>query len=156
MIDIRKIQVGYRNESVGTLQEDISRGVCVFEYDKSWLSNGFSLSPTELPLQSGLLYADKDKLGGTFAVFEDSLPDGYGLYLLDRILRKQGVSLRDLTPLQRLSIVGNGGMGALTYRPLMPGIQAQQELDGEERLDSLQEEALKVLSEKESGDASIL
>ena len=156
MIDIRKIQVGYRNESVGTLQEDISRGVCVFEYDKSWLSNGFSLSPTELPLQSGLLYADKDKLGGTFAVFEDSLPDGYGLYLLDRILRKQGVSLRDLTPLQRLSIVGNGGMGALTYRPLMPGLQAQQELDGEERLDSLQEEALKVLSEKESGDASIL
>ena len=156
MIDIRKIQVGYRNESVGTLQEDISRGVCVFEYDKSWLPNGFSLSPTELPLQSGLLYADKDKLGGTFAVFEDSLPDGYGLYLLDRILRKQGVSLRDLTPLQRLSIVGNGGMGALTYRPLMPGIQAQQELDGEERLDSLQEEALKVLSEKESGDASIL
>ena len=154
--DVKKIQVLYRNLPVGTLQMDPSLGVCVFEYEKSWIANGFSLSPTELPLQSGLFYADKDKLDGVFAVFEDSLPDGYGLYLLDRILRKNHTSLRELTPLQRLSIIGNGGMGALTYRPVMPGIQAQEELDGEERLDHIQEEALDVLSEKDSADAALL
>ena len=107
MVDVNKIQVLYHNRPVGILQMDSSRGVCVFEYDKSWLAGGFSLSPTELPLQSGLFYADKDKLGGVFATFEDSLPDGYGLYLLDRILRKLGSSLNELTPLQRLSIIGN-------------------------------------------------
>lgn len=156
MVDVKKIQVLYRNLPVGILQMDASRGVCVFEYEKSWLADGFSLSPTELPLQSGLTYADKDKLGGVFATFEDSLPDGYGLYLLDRILRKQGSSLEEITPLQRLSIIGNGGMGALTYQPVMTGFQAQAELEGEQQLDYLQEEALKVLSEKSGGDASLL
>lgn len=156
MVDVKKIQVLYRNLPVGILQMDASRGVCVFEYEKSWLADGFSLSPTELPLQSGLMYADKDKLGGVFATFEDSLPDGYGLYLLDRILRKQGSSLEEITPLQRLSIIGNGGMGALTYQPVMTGFQAQAELEGEQQLDYLQEEALKVLSEKSGGDAYLL
>lgn len=156
MVDVKKIQVLYRNLPVGILQMDASRGVCVFEYEKSWLADGFSLSPTELPLQSGLMYADKDKLGGVFATFEDSLPDGYGLYLLDRILRKQGSSLEEITPLQRLSMIGNGGMGALTYQPVMTGFQAQAELKGEQQLDYLQEEALKVLSEKSGGDASLL
>lgn len=156
MVDVNKIQVLYHNRPVGILQMDSSRGVCVFEYEKSWLAGGFSLSPTELPLQSGLFYADKDKLGGVFATFEDSLPDGYGLYLLDRILRKQGSSLDELTPLQRLSIIGNGGMGALTYQPVMKGFQAQEELEGEQQLDFLQEEALKALSEKSGGDASLL
>lgn len=156
MIDIKKIHVLFRDEPVGTLQMDPSQGVCVFEYEKSWLANGFSISPTELPLQSGLFYADKDKFGGGFAVFEDSLPDGYGLYLLDRMLRKQNTSLRELTPLQRLSIIGTAGMGALTYLPMMQGIQAQKELEDLALLDNLQEEALKVLSEKGDGDVSYL
>lgn len=156
MIDIKKINVLLRDEPVGTLQRDPSNGVCVFEYDKGWLANGFSISPTELPLQSGLFYADKDKFGGGFAVFEDSLPDGYGLYLLDRMLRKQNTSLLELTPLQRLSIIGTAGMGALTYLPMMTGFHAQKELEDIAQLDNLQEEALKVLSEKGVGDESYL
>lgn len=156
MIDIKKINVLLRDEPVGTLQRDPANGVCVFEYDKEWLANGFSLSPTELPLQSGLFYADKDKFGGGFAVFEDSLPDGYGLYLLDRMLRKQNTSLIELNPLQRLSIIGTAGMGALTYLPMMTGFHAQKELEDIAHFDNLQEEALKVLSEKGAGDESYL
>lgn len=156
MIDVKKINVLLRDEPVGTLQRDPANGVCVFEYDKGWLANGFSLSPTELPLQSGLFYADKDKFGGGFAVFEDSLPDGYGLYLLDRMLRKQNTSLVELNPLQRLSIIGTAGMGALTYLPMMKGFHAQKELEDIAQLDHLQEEALKVLSEKGVGDESYL
>jgi len=156
MIDVKKINVLLRDEPVGTLQRDPANGVCVFEYDKGWLANGFSLSPTELPLQSGLFYADKDKFGGGFAVFEDSLPDGYGLYLLDRMLRKQNTSIMELNPLQRLSIIGTAGMGALTYLPMMTGFHAQKELEDIAQLDHLQEEALKVLSEKGVGDESYL
>ena len=156
MIDIPKIKVLYREIPVGTLQLDPSTGVSVFEYDKSWLSHGFSLSPTELPLQSGLIFADKEKFDGNFAVFEDSLPDGYGLYLLERILKNDGTSLSQLNPLQRLSIIGTSGMGALSYLPMMPGIRHQEELKGLEQLDIIQDEALKVLSEKTSGDAALL
>ena len=156
MKDITKVTVLCGGIPAGTLQLDPSSGVCVFEYDRSWLAGGFSLSPTELPLQSGLFYADKEKLDGRFAIFEDSLPDGYGLYLLDRILRRQNSSLKELTPLQRLSIVGSSGMGALSYRPMMPGISKQKELEDEARLDFLQDEALAVLSEKEGGDPDLL
>lgn len=156
IVDVLKVKVFFRDISVGTLQLDPFSGVCVFEYDKAWLSEGFSLSPTELPLQGGLFYADKEKFGGGFAVFEDSLPDGYGLYLLERILNNEGTSLRDLSPLQRLSIVGTSGMGALSFLPMMPGFNRQRELEELEQLDVIQKEALKVLSEKSAGDADLL
>ena len=156
IIDIPKIRVVYRTTPVGTLQIDPSTGVCVFEYDKTWIAEGFSLSPTELPLQKGLFYADKEKFFGGFAIFEDSLPDGYGLYLLEKILNTEGTSLRDLNPLQRLSIVGASGMGALSYLPMMPGIKRQQELNDSEQLEIIQEEALKVLSEKTGGNPDLL
>lgn len=154
--DILKVRVLYRDTPVGTLQMDPSSGVCVFEYDRAWLSEGFSLSPTELPLQGGLFYADKEKFNGGFAVFEDSLPDGYGLYLLEKILNNEGTSLRDLNPLQRLSIIGTSGMGALSYLPVMPGFNRQHELEELDQLDIIQNEALKVLSEKSNGDADLL
>ena len=154
--EIQKVQVLFRKQKVGQLQFDPAKRVCVFEYDKDWLASGFSISPTELPLQSDLLFADKDRLDGCFAVFEDSLPDGYGLFLLERILRNQNATLKDLNPLQRLSIIGKSGMGALSYLPVMPGIQKQREIEDTKQLEMFQEEALKVLSEKEEGDVSLL
>ena len=143
--EVHRLEVMYRERPVGILQMDPSGGVCVFEYHREWLASGFSISPTELPLQSGLFLGRKDFFDGSFAVFEDSLPDGYGLFLLDRMLRKEGLSLRGLTPLQRLSIIGNSGMGALSYMPVMPGFDHQSETENELELDILQEEALKLL-----------
>lgn len=154
--NINKITVLYRTEVVGTLQMDPTSGTCVFEYSKGWLSNGFSLSPTELPLQSGLFYADKELFNGNFATFENSLPDGYGLYLLDRMLKADHSSLKELTPLQKLSIIGKSGMGALSYIPVMPEIGQQRDAETLEELDLLQEEAIKVLSEKELGNPAYL
>ena len=154
--EVKHIQVLYRTLPVGQIQLDPTTGACVFAYDRSWLASGFSLSPTELPLQGGLLFADPDKFDGGFAIFEDSLPDGYGLLLLNRILRDHGSSLKELTPLQRLSLIGKSGMGALSYVPVLPGFQKQRELSDAQMLDTLQEEALKLLSEKAPGDASLL
>lgn len=90
---------------------------CVFQYDRAWLSDGFSLSPLELPLKPELFIADKESFSGNFGIFDDSIPDGYGRYLLSRLLRKQGVDASILTPVQLLSIVGDSGMGALAYFP---------------------------------------
>ena len=153
---IDKVSVLYHGQTVGVLQMDPTSGAAAFEYDRRWLAGGFSVSPTELPLKPGLFIADPDKFNGNFAVFEDSLPDGYGLYLLDRMLRKQGSSVAELTALQRLSIIGSSGMGALTYFPEMPGFRAQSEISDYDMLDRLQQEALDVFSEKETGDESLL
>lgn len=154
--NVLKLSVLLHDNHVGTLQRDPDTGACVFEYDKDWLAGGFAISPTELPLRDGLFIASPDRFGGNFAVFEDSLPDGYGLYLLNRILRDNGTSLQEISPLQKLSIIGTAGMGALTYLPVMPGFDAQSELEPSSNLDLFQDEALKVLGEKEPGDASLL
>lgn len=154
--EIKKIEVFFRDTFAGTLQTDPYSGVCVFEYSKAWLAGGFSLSPTELPLEKGLIYADKERLGGAFGTFEDSLPDGYGLYLIDRLLKKKGSSLRELSPLQRLSLIGPNGMGALSYRPVSDGFGQQKEISEELSLDAFQDEVFDVLGEKEAGDPALL
>lgn len=90
---------------------------CLFEYDASWLTSGFSVSPFYLPLKSGLFTARSEPFGGMFGVFDDSLPDGWGKLLVDRWLISKGINPSTLTLLDRLSIVGESGMGALIYRP---------------------------------------
>ena len=154
MKDILKITVSLAGHTVGTLQMTPGRDRCVFEYDKEWMADGFSISPWELPLQTGLIYSKENSLGGGFAAFEDSMPDGYGLYLLDRMLRREGSSLGELSPLQRLSLVGRSGMGALCYQPEVSHEQTSNLTDND--FDELQLKALDVLSEKSDADASFL
>jgi len=79
---------------------------------------------------------------GNFGIFEDSLPDGYGRYLLNRVFKKSGLDDKHLSPLQRLSIVGSSGMGALCYIP-ETHVGEQKSLPS---LDCLQQMALDVLS----------
>ena len=70
-----------------------------------------------LPLKEQVFIPTKEYFGGLFGVFGDSLPDGWGNLLLNRMLRKKGMKPEEMTMLNRLAIVGQYGMGALTYRP---------------------------------------
>lgn len=88
-----------------------------FQYDPQWLKNGFSISPFSLPLEDRVFIADTDPFDGIFGVFNDSLPDGWGRLLVDRILLRNGENPASYGNLNRLAIVGNSGMGALTYEP---------------------------------------
>lgn len=54
---------------------------------------------------------------GIFGVFEDSLPDGWGRLLVDRLLLKHNINPIETESLDRLAIVGSLGMGALQYVP---------------------------------------
>ena len=95
----------------------ISEGLCAFEYDSKFLERGFSISPYVLPLQKKVFVAERDPFDGNFGVFDDSLPDGWGSLLLDRFLKEQGKELSKLTILDKLSLIGSNGRGALEYRP---------------------------------------
>lgn len=144
--------VKYHQAKVGTLSLSVDNKLCAFEYDKEWLTDGFSISPLELPLKPGVFLAKPTPFGGNFGIFEDSLPDGYGRYLLHKALAKEGINDFDLSALDRLSIVGSGGMGALTFHPetILP---QGMEMDD---FDLLQEKALEVLKEQQDQDASLL
>lgn len=152
---VNKITVFHNRDLVGTLQMTPDGRSCAFEYSREWLSSGFALSPFELPMTSDMIFSEPDKFDRGFAVFEDSIPDGYGLYLIDRMLRKSGFQLRNLNPLQRLAIVGSSGMGALRYEPAvsLDSIKAGVSI---EELDDIQRKALEILSEKGEGDESLL
>jgi serine/threonine-protein kinase HipA len=93
------------------------KDLCAFEYDKDFLKNGVSISPFSLPLQSGVFVAKRDPFRGGFGVFDDSLPDGWGNLVLDRYLQQKGINPYRLTVLERLTLVGSAGRGALEYRP---------------------------------------
>ena len=149
--DIQAVSVMYRERKVGTLSA-ASNQACQFEYDKNWLTDGFSISPLQLPLKTGLFTADYLPFKGNFGVFEDSLPGGYGEYLLLKVLRKTGIDYGSLTPVQRLSLVGSSGMGALNYVPETK--MTQSEWQGS--FDEMQQMALEVLSEKSENNADLL
>ena len=80
-VDKLSVQMGERRVGSLTMTPDGRR--CVFEYDKEWIATGFSISPIELPLRTGLFIAQPTPFSGDFGIFEDSLPDGYGRYLLN-------------------------------------------------------------------------
>lgn len=146
------LQVKFHNKKVGTLTLTADKKCCVFEYDTLWLTEGFSISPLELPLKPGLFIAQPNPFNGNFGIFEDSLPDGYGRYLLHKALLKIGINDFELSALDRLSLVGKGGMGALTYEP-ETFVEREMELQD---FDLLQEKALEVLREQQDTDAGLL
>jgi serine/threonine-protein kinase HipA len=100
---------------VGTLAEHDRR--IYFEYARAFIDVPLPISPFKLPVRAGVFeHAERD-FAQVFGVFNDSLPDGWGLLLMDREFRKQGMKLASINVLDRLAYIGTRGMGALTYHP---------------------------------------
>ncbi len=100
---------------MGQLAEEKHR--IYFEYDQDFLSKDLWLSPYKLPLNPHLFEHEDRDFGPLFGLFDDSLPDGWGLLLMDRFFRKRGYDIDTLSVLDRLSFLGENTMGALIYRP---------------------------------------
>lgn len=132
MNSIKQIEVIYKSHLVGRLALT-KEHLCAFEYSSEWISSGFSISPFELPLRSGVFIAKPRPFEGGFGVFDDCLPDGWGLLILDRYLQQHGVNPRTLTLLDRLALVGSTGRGALEFRP-DKSVVGQQEYSDFEKL----------------------
>jgi len=88
-----------------------------FEYDAAFLKTGLNISPLRLPPESGLKTFDPTLFEGLPGIFNDSLPDGWGRLLFDRLLRSKGILVGNISPLDRLAHVGLTGIGALVYEP---------------------------------------
>ena len=130
MSDIKQIEVIFHNRLVGRLAMT-KETLCAFEYSPEWLNSGFSISPFELPLRNGVFIAKPRPFDGGFGVFDDCLPDGWGLLILDRYLQQQGISPSSLTLLDRLALVGSSGRGALEFRPDKSVVNKQEYADFE-------------------------
>lgn len=151
METVDRLEVYYDGKHVGTMAP-YQRYRTAFEYSQEWLRDGFSISPFSLPLVSGVKIAKSDPFDGIFGIFADSLPDGWGRLLVDRMLRKEGERPEETGSLTRLSIVGSSGMGALEYKPIFQWSTSNSLSD----LDRLALECRKVLQSEESEDLDTL
>ena len=147
MNNIKQLNVFYHERKVGTLAL-YKKQLAAFEYDKDWIENGFPISPFSLPLEKRIFLPKMDPFGGLFGVFADSLPDGWGRLLVDRLMLKNHIDPVGVGNLNRLAIVGNSGMGALSYRPDIQ-LNASSSVMG---LDQIAEECENVLKTEYSAD----
>ncbi len=119
MEQVKKIVVSIQFDAeeieVGELVSDDKQ--IYFKYYPEFLKRGLEISPIKLKLNTDINKANELPFEGLFGVFADSLPDGWGKLLLDRALAARGISIADLSPLDRLAYIGSQGMGALIYRP---------------------------------------
>ena len=139
------LKVFYNDILVGTLAKTPER-VVAFEYDLDWLNNGFSISPFSLPLIKKVFISKYEPFDGLFGVFNDSLPDGWGRLLVDRLFLKNKINPAEIDNLNRLAVVQESGMGALTYKPEH---KFQTENDVSD-LDILAQECSKILESQNS------
>ncbi len=101
------------NWHLGTLVED--RATLLFEYCPEALAQNLQLSPLHFPLRTDA-YGDFPHFSHYLPGFiADSLPDGWGLLLMDKLFRKEG--LAHPTTLDRLSFMGDRALGALSFVP---------------------------------------
>ncbi|MCL1808738.1 MAG: type II toxin-antitoxin system HipA family toxin [Clostridiales bacterium] len=151
MESYRVLEARISGELVGQLAVYQGR-FAAFEYADSWLRNGFAISPFSLPLQKKLYIPKYDPFEGLFGVFADSLPDGWGRLLVDRMLVKELIDPHKVDMLNRLAIVGSSGAGALAYHPCHEWQSSQAKLE----YDRIAGECRKVLETENGGDLDAL
>lgn len=137
---IKKLEVFYHDRLVGMMALYQNR-LAAFEYGTDWLADGFSINPFSLPLEKKVFLPKIEPFEGIYGVFADSLPDGWGRLLVDRLMRRNGINPMEMGNLDRLAIVGETGMGALSYRPVI----TLEESDNSMSLDEIAAECEKVL-----------
>ncbi|RRD94433.1 type II toxin-antitoxin system HipA family toxin [Clostridiales bacterium COT073_COT-073] len=152
MRESKVIQVVAYGQTVGTLAAGRDYRIA-FAYDEEWLEHGFAISPFSLPLKKEVFFPRSyDPFEGLFGVFADSLPDGWGRLLVDRMMQRNGLALSEITNLYRLAVVGNSGMGALEY---IPAIELAAEIEGID-FDELAQSCKDLLQGEDSKDIDTL
>lgn len=96
----KALEVYFDTRKVGTLATYQNR-ITAFEYSQQWLNNGFSISPFSLPLQKKLFLPKYEPFDGLYGVFADSLPDGWGRLLVDRLLLQKQMDPHTVDMLNR-------------------------------------------------------
>lgn len=122
-----------------------------FEFDEAFIESGLDISPLKLPLTYGVQTFNPILFEGLPGVFNDSLPDGWGRLLFDRLVRSRNLLPNEFTPLDRLAYVGFSGLGALVYEPDYSEGRSEETINLDVLADQTQEvidgEAENVLAE---------
>ena len=146
-LDVQRILTTGELIPVGVLAQN-RQGV-FFQYDENYIGKFGNLSPFTLQADARLQPAPKQPHQGIHGVFGDSLPDGWGLLLQDRVFRQQGILPAQVTAMDRLAFIGHQGMGALSFTPVSEfSLNERSDID----LATLGLEAQTVFDQSQSDD----
>lgn len=134
------------------------QGFAAFEYDRNFKRNGVELAPLKMPLSSSQSVfefpelrrkpdASLDTFKGLPGLLADVLPDRYGNALINLWLAQQGRPQNSMNPVETLCFIGNRGMGALEFEPVMMKNPARPFLV---EIESLVDMAQRILHQKET------
>ncbi|CAN5345485.1 type II toxin-antitoxin system HipA family toxin [soil metagenome] len=129
-------------ESLPTARLAMDQGLAQLEWSPQILAAKLPVSGLNYPPEPGLHAARRRDLEGLHGFLADSLPDAWGAFVTRRRLAKLGVRIDDLSPLDRLALVGRQGRGAMTFLPETAPAPQVETLD----LDILAAEALAMLA----------
>lgn len=147
MVNIERLSVMLGGRHVGTLAK-YKKYLTAFAYTTEWIESGFPLNPFYMPLQKEVFIAKYDPFNGIQGIFADSLPDGWGRLLVDRMLLRNGEDPVTIGQLNRLALVGKSGMGALEYIPEIKWNAGNDDYS----YDVLAEKCRKILASEEIED----
>ncbi len=94
-----------------------------FAYAPGFLQDGVELSPFTLPREPRVFLPGPRGLHRLHGLFFDALPDGWGRKLLHMAMRQANIDVAGSSPLTWLRALGTRGMGALTFRPPVDGVE---------------------------------
>ncbi|MCK5356368.1 MAG: type II toxin-antitoxin system HipA family toxin, partial [Methyloprofundus sp.] len=93
-----------------------------FQYSPVLQGSGIEPCPITMPVRNEpyqFRSLNRETYKGLPGMLADVLPDKFGNALIDQWLVRQGRSSRDFSPIERLCYIGNRGMGALEFSPLL-------------------------------------
>ena len=139
------------DKRVGAVLWDAVTGTASFEYEPGFADSNWDISPLMIPVKAGIVYrfpelARSQTFKGLPGLLADVLPDRYGNTLINEWLARQGRPADSMHPVEMLSFIGNRGMGALEFEPVIPkGSDRATKIE----ISDLTEIASSILNERE-------
>jgi serine/threonine-protein kinase HipA len=114
-------------ERVGAIAWNVDTGIADFEYEPAFIRSGLDIAPLKMPISgaNGRIYSFPElRANQTFkglpGLLADVLPDRYGNTLINTWLARAGRPADSMNPVEMLCFIGQRGMGALEFEPVVP------------------------------------
>ncbi len=115
------------NKRVGAIVWDGDTELASFEFEPSFLTNKWDLSPLKMSIADAArrVFSFPELRGTTTfkglpGLLADVLPDKYGNSLINAWLSRNGRPADSMNPVELLCFIGKRGMGALEFEPVVP------------------------------------
>jgi len=107
---------------IGRLAWHESRGLSYFTYNPEYLRGNLDIAPLTAsihhPMSNRVIFGETERIYQKLPSFiADSLPDAWGNQLFEQWRKKNHISDRSITSLEKLAFIGRRGMGALEFVP---------------------------------------